>query len=765
MTQAGSRRRPARWTAAFAALVAALAMLVAPSADPPVAHADAASRGGDFVPFTVPRKIWDTRGGAKLKAGATASINALNVGGIPAAGVSALLLRITSTQATAGTWLTAYPHNAPRPSVSMVNVGPGETLSNTAVVRPAADGQITIYNAYGETHVVVDVQGYFTTSTGSANGGFVPLTQKRVVDTTKTTMIPAGGSRTFDLAGGGVPVGASAAFVEVTVPSSVTATGWFTAAPTGVTASTSTLNVINYEDRVNTATGAMLPLTTDTRITFTNKGTAPAHLIADIFGYSTKTATAGAGMRPMTARLYNGTLGANAVVDVQVGGTNGLPTRGIAGAVLSMQAGGGTSYGALRAWSTGGVEPGVAHTQYNATTHHRASVVVKPGTDGKVRIKNYGSAATLIYIDLEGWFSDPQTVIPPQQNTPIRLLQAKVQTGQSLATVEYAYVDNLGKVVVAHQPDPNNPFDVQYQTISGNEAFSGPPALTHGAAGTVQVSAQYSDGGDVWTAQQTASAAATWTTFTDLGGSMAFAPAAANLAGGTTVLFGVDADGRLWAFVRAGTSQYWRNLGDQDLVGSPTTTTVRDGVQVFARTAAGTVKTLVFRDDLTVAAWADLGGAVAETPAAVTYPGYRVALFARAADGSVVTKKQDATNTFPAAWTPTGQTGVTGAPAAIIDPVDGRTWIVTRDETGQILLWVETAAGAETYTAYTGWSGSEVPTVVDPTVGVISASGGQFWVIVYRGVNGTPRVVRATQTFAAAAKTAGFTEQALPAMK
>ncbi|MBB4910846.1 hypothetical protein [Actinophytocola algeriensis] len=758
-----SRRRPARWVAAVAALVAALALVVAPAAHQPVAHADAASRGGDFVPFTTPRKIWDTRtNNVKLKAGATASINAVNVGGVPATGVSAVLIRLTAAAPTAGTWLTAYPHNTTRPGVSMLNVGPGETLSNTAVVRPGANGQITIFNAYGDTHVVVDVQGYFTTSTGATNGGFVPVTQRRVVDTTKTTIVPAGGSRTFDLAAGGVPAGASAAFVELTVPSSATATGWFTATPTGAAAST--VGVINYENRQNSATGAVLPLTTDTRITFTNKGSAPAHLVADIFGYFTRTATAGAGMRPVTTRLYSGTLGANAVVDVQVGGTNGLPTRGIAGAMLSMQAGGGTSYGALRAWSTGGTEPGVAHTQYNATTHHRASVVVKPGTDGKVRIKNYGSAATLIYIDLEGWFSDPQTVVPPRQNTPIRLLQAKIQPGQSLATVEYAYVDNLGKVVVAHQPDPNNTYDVQYQTISGNEAFSGPAALTHGAAGVVQVAAQYGDGGDVWTTQQTKSDLPTWTAFTDLGGSMAAAPAAANLTGGTTVLFAVDADGKLWAFVRAGTTPYWRNLGDQDLVGTPSTATVRDGVQVFARTAAGTVKTLVFRDDLTVTAWSDLGGSIAETPAAVTYPGYRVGLFARTVDGAVMMKKQDAAGAFPAGWTPTGQTGVTGAPTAVIDPVDGRTWIVTRDEGGQILLWDETAAGTETYELYTGWSGNVDPTVVDPTVGVISASGGQSWVIVYRGVNGTPRVVRAAYPFAAA-KTATFTEHALPAMK
>ncbi|GAB1510926.1 PLL family lectin [Actinophytocola sp. KF-1] len=737
--------------AALAALAAALAVVVAPVGKP-VAHADAASRGGDFVPFSTARTIWDTRSGAKLKAASTTSFTAVGVGGVPATGVSAVLIRILAVQPSLGTWLTAYPAGTTRPDVSMVNVGTGESLSNTAVVRPGTNGQISLYNRYGELHVVVDVQGYFTTSTGGSYGGFVPVTQRRVLDTTATTIIPAGGSRTVDLAAGGVPAGASAAFVELTVPPG-TASGSFTAAPTGVAAGAAA--VVHFEDGIYAASGAAVPLTTDTRVTFTNKGPAAAHLLVDIMGYFAKTATAGAGLRPVTARLFGGTVAANGVIDVQVGGANGLPTRGIAGAALSMQAGGGTARGALRAWSTGGVEPGVAHTEYAPGTHHRASVIVKPGTGGKVRIKNYGTASAYVYIDLEGWFSEPQTVIPTVQNTPIRVLQAKVQPGQSEASVEYAFVDNLGKVVVAHQALPGNLFDVQYQTISGNEAFSGPPALTHGTAGTVEVSAQYGDGGDVWASTQTKSAAPTWTAFTDLGGSMAFAPAGADLADGTTVLFAVDADGKLWAFLREGTTPYWRDLGDQDLVGTPATAVVRDGVQVFARTAAGTVKSLVFREDRSVGPWTDLGGALADTPAAVTYPGYRVGLFARAQDGSVVMKKQDAAGVFPAAWTPTGQTGVTGAPAAVIDPVDGRTLIATRDDAGQVAMWGENAAGSETFAPYEGWTGTDVPTVVDPAFGLITSAGGQFWILVYRGVNGTPRIVRKYEGFAMA-------EQSLP---
>jgi hypothetical protein len=743
--------------AAVAVVAAAFAVVVAAPVDRPVAHADAASRGGDFVPFTTPRTLWDTRSGAKLKAGATASFNAVNVGGVPATGVSALMVRVVASAPTAATWLTVYPHGTTRPSVSSLNVGVAEQLSNTSIVRPGANGQLTVYNAYGDTHVVIEVQGYFTTSTGSTYGGLVPVTQRRILDTSKTGgIIPAGGSRTVDLAAGGIPVGASAAFVHLTVPTGPAAPGYFSAAPTGVAASVN--GVISYENGMNSANGAVLPLTTDTRVTFTNKGTVAAHLLVDGMAYFSKTATTGAGLRPVTARLYGGYLASQGVVDVQVGGTNGLPTRGIAGAMLSIQAGG-ASYGALRAWSTGGTEPGVSHTQHPTNVNHRSSVIVKPGTDGKIRIKNFSTAQALIYVDLEGWFSDPQTVVPTLADTPIHVLQGKPQ-GTQASTVSYSFIDNLGKVVVIHQPNPDNYQETQYQTISGNEAFSGPPALSHGAGGTVAVNAQYGDGGDIWTSTQTAYNAATWTPLQDLGGSMAYGPAAANLSDNTTVLFAVDADGKLWAFVRSGTVPYWRNLGDQDLIGTPSTAVVRDGVQVFARGATGAIKSIVFRNDMTVTPWIDLGGVGNLTVTPLTYPGYRVALFDRAADGTVVTKKQDATGVFPAEWTSVGGLTSAGAPAAIIDPGDGRTWLIARDDAGQLDVWKETGPGTSTFIDHAEWQGNDLPSVVDPTAAQITGPNGQYWVFVYRGINGTPRVVRVM--FPGLAK-AGFTEQALPA--
>lgn len=757
MLETRKRGRPAlRMVAALAAVAAALAVVVAP-VDQPVANADAAGRGGDFVPLTTPSKIFDTRAGAKVKAGETRSFAAVNVGGVPATGVSAVLVRVVAAAPTAATWLALFPHNTVRPGVSSVNVAATEQQSNVAIVRPGANGQVSVFNAVGDVHVVVDVQGYFTTSTGSTNGGLVPITQKRVVDTRTTGgIIPANGTRTIDLASGGIPAGASAAFLSLTVPANSTQPGYFSAAPTGVAMSTN--GVLYYENGIASSSGTVVALTTDTKVTFKNWGTTPAHLVVDTMAYFSRTATTGAGLRPVVGRLHGGLVPANGVIDVRVGGTFGLPTRGVAGAMLSVQ-GGGPAAGSLRVWSTGEPEPPTSHAQHQAGVHHRSSVIVRPGTDGMVRIRNQSTSQATVYVDLEGWFAEPQPVIPTPQNTPLTMLQGKVQPGQATTGIVYSYVDNLGKVMVAHQADPDI-YSAQYQTISGNEAFAGPPALSHGAGGTVQVSAQYGDGGDVWTSTQTGLNAPTWTPLQDLGGSMARGPAAGNLADGTTVLFAVDVDGKLWAFARSGAVPYWRNLGDQDLVGVPTTVEARDGVQVFARTASGAVRSLVFRNDLSVSPWLDLGGDGSGTVAAVTYPGYRLAVFARSADGTIATKKQDLAGAFPASWTPLG-TGVSaGDPAATIDTNNGRTYVVHRKVDGDFSIWGETTAGSTTYTEE-GWNGLGVPSVIDPTILQITTPNKRYWVIGYRTINGMPRVVTALPQDTTSAP--AFTERALPA--
>jgi hypothetical protein len=47
------------------------------------------------------------------------------------------------------------------PAASNLNFVAGQTVPNLAIVGIGADGNVTAYNAAGQTHVIFDVVGYF----------------------------------------------------------------------------------------------------------------------------------------------------------------------------------------------------------------------------------------------------------------------------------------------------------------------------------------------------------------------------------------------------------------------------------------------------------------------------------------------------------------------------------------------------------------------------------------------------------------------------
>jgi hypothetical protein len=630
----------------------------------------------------------------------------------------------------------------------MLNITAGQTLSNVAVVKVGGNGRLAVYNNAGNTHILVDVQGYFTTSTGSGWGGLVPVTQTRVVDTrsgvgTNTGTIPAGGSRTVNLATAGIPVGASAAFVTLTVPGA-SAAGWLTAAPAGAAAPTN--GILNYEDGTNSVSGATVRLAADGRVTFTNKGSAAVHLVIDTMAYFTPTPTAGAGLRPVTSRIFDAQVAANAFVDVMVSGTNGLPIRGVSAVAVDLFASGPAS-GWLRAWTPTDTEPATSQTYHPADVGHRSMAVVKPGPEGRIRIRNISNAAARLVVDLQGWFAEPLPTVPVAQFTPVSVLQ------DSPRTVQYAYVDNLGRVFSGHQASVDNFNSVQWTSISGNERFTGPPALSVLSDGRTQLAAHYTDGGDAWATSQTAPETPTWNAWSDLGGSLAAPPAMARLATGVTVLFAVDLDGKLFVYAQSGSVPHWRSLGDQNLTGTPAVVPVRDGLQVFARDAAGTVKTIQYFSDGSTSAWTSLGGTGATgAPAVVVYPGYQLRVVVNRTDGTVWTKIQDAAGVFPAAWEPVGSFVAKGSPAAILDPVLGRTAIVARGADDMIYRTWETAQGSGTFGA---WAPA-IPDLAeaaatDLTVAAVTTTNGQGWIIAFRNTNGSVRVYERSLDAAGAA--------------
>lgn len=741
---------------ALAVLLAATAVLTLPS--PPAAQADAAGRGGDYVPLAGFAQVLDTRsgiGGATGERGAasTTAFPVLGVSGVPTTGVAAVMVRVGVLAPTAPTFLTLWPDGQTKPVQTMLSAGTGEDLSTTAVVDVGDNGKLAVFNNAGKAHVVVEVNGYFKSSLGSTGGGFVPVPHARLVDTrdgTGTTAgaLASGASRTFTLTGGAIPAGATAAAVNVAIPGA-TAEGWLAVAPAGGT----TRPLMNYVVG-STHSFAALKLSTDGKVTVTNKGTAAVSVMLHVEGYWSASSTQGAGYHNVGKRLLNTRtagaglpLAAGAAIDVQVGGTNGLPTRGIAGAQLGVTVTP-EAAGSLKAWPAGPTEATLTLMDFKAGAWRSQGMIVKPGTDGKVRFRNGSSSTIHFIVDLQGWYADLIPRMPIAQDTPVSIMQMAPVEGAQAGVIKYAYVDDGGRLVTGNQPSPNNFGYVEWTVISGSEAFTGQPALAE-TAGKLQVTAQNIDS-DIWSASQTAAGSATWNAWGNLGGSMASPPTAIRLGSGVLAHFAVDADGTLWVYEQDSTPA-WRNLGDQDLTGQVTAVKVRDGARVFGVDTAGAIKTVELYDDGSASGWTSLGGTGMSRPAVVVRPGYLLQAFARGADNTIVTKSQDSAGTWAADWKSIGSFGTdeepltftaTGAPAVIMDPQLGRIAVVVRGAADKHVyqLW-ETSVGSSSW----GRWHESVPSVgeasvTDPSVAPYSLGTSQGFAIVFLNGNGSVRV-------------------------
>jgi hypothetical protein len=84
-------------------------------------------------------------------------------GGVPASGVSGVVLNVTAVASAAG-FLTVYPEDAASvPNASNVNFTSGQVVPNLVAVKTSATGKVKILNTSpGSTHVIADVAGYFT---------------------------------------------------------------------------------------------------------------------------------------------------------------------------------------------------------------------------------------------------------------------------------------------------------------------------------------------------------------------------------------------------------------------------------------------------------------------------------------------------------------------------------------------------------------------------------------------------------------------------
>ena len=150
--------------------------------------ADSPGAGGFYTPL-VPARVLDTRTAigapaAAVKGGHQVDVQMTGAGGVPASGVSAVVLNVTTTDTTAPSYLTVFPSDETKPIVSNLNFVAGQTVPNRVVVKVSALGQVSFYNAAGSANVIADVSGWFSDgSPGGTGAGFHPVTPARILDT------------------------------------------------------------------------------------------------------------------------------------------------------------------------------------------------------------------------------------------------------------------------------------------------------------------------------------------------------------------------------------------------------------------------------------------------------------------------------------------------------------------------------------------------------------------------------------------------------
>jgi hypothetical protein len=136
-----------------------------------VMASSAVSNGSQFIAVS-PCRVQDTRviagGAAPIPAGGTLTVVVAGKCGVPL-GATAFSLNFTVTDSpvSASTgFISAYPTGQPWPGTSTVNFKGGAQIANAAIVPAGTNGSIDIY-AFIQTHVIVDVNGYFASASGT----------------------------------------------------------------------------------------------------------------------------------------------------------------------------------------------------------------------------------------------------------------------------------------------------------------------------------------------------------------------------------------------------------------------------------------------------------------------------------------------------------------------------------------------------------------------------------------------------------------------
>ena len=258
-----------------------------------------------------PDRLLDTRSGigapdAAVASEGTVALNVEGAGGVPATGVSAVVLNVTVTQPSAQGHITVYPDGTTLPTASNLNFSPSETVPNLVIAPVGSDGKVDLTNGSGgSVQLIADVSGYFAgTPPSGIDGtsdalGAVPGTNDVSPHTSTPAAVPSDTALTLQIDGiGGVPAtGVSAVAMNVTVTAPSAPAGHITVYPDGTTLPTaSNLNFTAGETVPNLV---ITPVGSDGEVDLYNGSAGTVQLVADVSGYFLGSGSDSGSLEPM----------------------------------------------------------------------------------------------------------------------------------------------------------------------------------------------------------------------------------------------------------------------------------------------------------------------------------------------------------------------------------------------------------------------------------------------------------------------------------
>ncbi|MFC1409243.1 N-acetylmuramoyl-L-alanine amidase [Streptacidiphilus sp. N1-12] len=380
---------------------------------------------GNLVPVA-PTRVLDTRTGtggvpvARVPAGGTVTLQVTGTAGVPADGVTAVVLQVTAVKPSAPGFITVHPDGRALPAVPTVDYGYAADLaqSDLAVV-PVVNGKVDFYNHNGTVDLVADLTGYFTTD-ATVGSTFVPSGPTRILSTVTGTGAPKarlgpGGVLKLKVAGtAGVPAdGVTAVVLNVTAVAP-TAAGAVSVHPDGSDGSGAgnpAASDLTFGPGQLSPRTVIVPVL-DGTVDFSNRA-GTVDLVADLDGYFTTDGSGGmlhtAGpVRVMDTRdgtgVRAGRVGPGETVTLQVGGRDGVPLSATA-VVLNVTAVRPSADGSVTVLPYGPPTVPTATSLGFGKGELVSGLVIVPVVKGRAVFFNRTGTVDLV-ADLTGYFTD-----------------------------------------------------------------------------------------------------------------------------------------------------------------------------------------------------------------------------------------------------------------------------------------------------------------------------------------------------------------------